>query len=74
MSFRGTNKQHLIEYRYHVEHRSPSREAADSGLRGTGAGGEASGVGGTSRGVWRSRREESDRRRRRLWFRRRTFR
>ena len=73
MSFRGTNEQHLIEY----------REAADTGLI-AGAGGEASSVamatgaprsvGGSGAGVWRSRREESDRRRRRLWFRRWTFR
>ena len=59
MSFRGTNEQHLIEY----------REAADTGLV-AGAGGEASSVamatgaprsvGGSGPGVWRSRREESE--------------
>ena len=74
MSFRGTTKQHLIEY----------REAADIGVGGAGVDGKASGVamatgaprviGGNGRGVWRSRREASDRRRRRLWFRRWTFR
>jgi hypothetical protein len=74
MNFRGTTEQHLIEY----------REAANIGLGVAGVDGKASGVamatgaprviGGNGRGVWRSRREESDRRRRRLWFRRWTFR
>ena len=73
MSFRGTTEQHLIEY----------REAADIGVGGAGVDGKTSGVAmatgaprviGNGRGVWRSRREELDRRRRRLWFRRWTFR
>ena len=74
MSVRGTNEQHLIEYR------KPAGTDQGSG----GAGGEASGVavttgaplesgvGGTG-GVWRSRREEWDRRHRRLWLRRLIF-
>jgi hypothetical protein len=73
MSFRGTTEQqHLIEY------------GADTGKGGAGVDGKASGVamaagaprviGGKAQGVWRSRREESDRRRRRLWLRRWTFR
>jgi hypothetical protein len=72
MSFRETKEQHVVA-------------PADICLRGAGASGEASGmavatggsrtkeVGGTGGAVWRSRREEWDRRHRRLWIRRLLF-
>jgi len=71
MSVRGINEQHRIE----------SSKSADVGQAAAGAGGEASGVAvrtgsplASGVGVWRSRREEWDRRHRRLWFRRLIFR
>jgi hypothetical protein len=72
MSFRETNERHVVE-------------PAEIGLRGAGASGEACGiavatggsrikdVGGAGGAVWRSRREEWDRRHRRLWIRRLLF-